>query len=97
MTYCSSDMNPATQQPASSPIGVYECEVTLKFRLIEESLAHCDREQLLRLLVDAFSYGSDDYLEPLDTQVDVQEISELEASPDMRRQLMRLRNASSIK
>ncbi|MGD1930954.1 MAG: Npun_R1517 family heterocyst differentiation transcriptional regulator [Leptolyngbyaceae cyanobacterium] len=90
-------MNPAIQQPASSPVGVYECEVTLKFRLIEESLAHCDREQLLRLLVDAFSYGSDDYLEPLNTQVDIQEVPELEASPEMRRQLMRLRNASGVK
>ena len=97
MTYCSSDMNPAIQQPASSPVGVYECEVTLKFRLIEESLAHCDREQLLRLLVDAFSYGSDDYLEPLNTQVDTQEVPELEDTPEMRRQLMRRRNASGVK
>ncbi|HEY9888377.1 MAG TPA: Npun_R1517 family heterocyst differentiation transcriptional regulator [Candidatus Obscuribacterales bacterium] len=96
MTYCSSSTNQAAKA-APSQIGVYECEVKLKFRLIEESLAHCDREQLLQLLVDAFSYGSDEYLESLHTEVAVQEISELEASPSMRRQLIRLRSASCTK
>jgi hypothetical protein len=83
-------------QETSSQIGVFECEVKLKFRLIEENLAHCDREQLLRLVIDAFSYGSDEYLEPLQTEVNVQEVSEFEASPEMRRQLIRLRNASCL-
>lgn len=95
MTYCSSNMHQVSQE-TSSPIGVYECEVKLKFRLIEESLAHCDREQLLQLIMDAFSYGSDEYLEALHTEVAVQEISELEASPEMRRQLIRLRNANCL-
>ncbi len=92
MTYCSSDI-PSIPRPASSPVGVYECEIKLKFRLLEERLTQCDRDQLLEILLDAFSYGSDGYLEALQTEVDVQEVSELEASPEMRRQLMRLRNA----
>lgn len=77
-------------------IGVYECEVKLKFRLIEEDLNLCDREQLLQILVDAFAYGSDEYLEALQTEVDVREVEELSASPQMRRQLIRLRNAKQM-
>jgi len=96
MTYCSSN-TPKPVQQGSPQIGVYECEVKLKFRLLEESLANCDREQLLQLLVDAFSYGSDEYLEPLHTEVNVQEVPEIEASPEMRRQLIRLRNASCLR
>jgi hypothetical protein len=96
MTYHPSN----TQQVSvenSSDVGVYECEVKLKFRLIEENLEDCDREQLLRLVMDAFSYGSDEYLESLQAEVDVHEVAELEASPDMRRQLIRLRNATGLK
>lgn len=74
-------------------VGVYECEVRLKFRLIEEKGIPTDREQLLELLLDAFSYGSDEYLEPTDVQVKAEAISEFDASPQMRRQLIRLRNA----
>jgi Mg2+ and Co2+ transporter CorA len=96
MTYCSSNTHLASQNTAPQ-VGIYECEVKLKFRLLEENLAHCDRDQLLQLLMDAFSYGSDEYLESLQTEVNVQEISELEASPDMRRQLMRLRNAGCMR
>lgn len=95
MTYCSSNTQHAIQPPHQS-IGVYECEVKLKFRLLEENLAHCDREQLLQLLVDAFAYGSDEYLEAMQTEVEVKEVSEFEASPEMRRQLIRLRNASNV-
>lgn len=78
---------------ATPEVGVYECEVHLKFRLIEEKGALSDREQLLELLMDAFSCGSDEYLEPLQVQVTAKEISEFIASPQMRRQLIRLRNA----
>lgn len=74
-------------------LGVYECELKLKFRLIEENLTACDRESLLHMLVDAFAYGSDEYLESLQTEISVQELEEIKASPQMRRQLMRLRNA----
>ncbi|MBE7380535.1 MAG: Npun_R1517 family heterocyst differentiation transcriptional regulator [Leptolyngbya sp. SIO1E4] len=94
MTYCSSNTNKAIQPP-SQQVGVYECEVTLKFRLLEENLTRCDREQLLQLVVDAFAYGSDEYLETLHTEVAIQEVSALNASPEMRRQLIRLRNASA--
>lgn len=93
MSYCSSDMNQALPQ-TSLQVGVYECEVKLKFRLLEEQLLSCDREQLLQLLLDAFTYGSDDYLEALQADVAVQEVSALKASPEMRRQLIRLQNAS---
>lgn len=86
-------MNQPFQQ-ASPQIGVYECEVKLKFRLLEEELSSCDRDQLLQLLLDAFTYGSDDYLEALQSEATVQEISALEASPEMRRQLIRLQNAT---
>ncbi|HCF26305.1 MAG TPA: hypothetical protein DEV81_03630 [Cyanobacteria bacterium UBA11049] len=77
-------------------ISVYECEIHLKFRLIEEKSALRDRDKLLDLLIDAFSAGADEYLEPLHTCVKTEEISELEASPQMRRQLMRLRNSSDL-
>ncbi|WP_008314822.1 Npun_R1517 family heterocyst differentiation transcriptional regulator [Leptolyngbya sp. PCC 6406] len=79
--------------PVTVPkVGVYECEVKLKFRLIEEDLTTCDREELLHILVDAFTYGSDEYLESLHTEISVHELEEVQASPEMRRQLMRLRN-----
>ncbi|MEO0967283.1 MAG: Npun_R1517 family heterocyst differentiation transcriptional regulator [Cyanobacteria bacterium J06639_18] len=75
-------------------VGVYECEVHLKFRLIEEKSLLSDREQLLQVLLDALTEGSDEFLETLQTYVKTREISELKASPQMRRQLMRLRNSA---
>lgn len=75
-------------------VGVYECEVHLKFRLIEEKSLLSDREQLLQVLLDALTEGSDEFLETLQTYVKTREISELKASPQMRRQLMRLRNSN---
>ncbi|KAM3093151.1 Npun_R1517 family heterocyst differentiation transcriptional regulator [Phormidesmis sp. 146-35] len=80
-------------KPTNHEVGVYECEIHLKFRLVEEKGALKDREQLLEILIDAFTCGSDEYMEPLQVEVEAQEISEIEASPQMRRQLIRLRNA----
>lgn len=77
-------------------VGVYECEINLKFRLIEEKSLLSDREQLLQVLLDALTEGSDDFLETLQQAVKVHEITELKASPQMRRQLMRLRNSNEI-
>jgi Npun R1517 len=77
-------------------VGVYECEVHLKFRLVEEKGVLLDREQLLEMLIDAYLSGSDEYMEPLQSKVDVQEMDETEASPQMRRQLMRLRNSRDL-
>lgn len=78
-------------------VNVYECEIHLKFRLIEEKCALRDRDDdLLDLLIEAFTAGADEYLEPLQTRVKTQEIPDLEASPQMRRQLMRLRNSSEL-
>ncbi|MEB3252973.1 MAG: Npun_R1517 family heterocyst differentiation transcriptional regulator [Cyanobacteriota bacterium] len=78
----------------SPQVGVYECEITLKFRLLEESQVMNNREHLLELLMDAFSYGNDEFVETLDSQVDIVEVPAVEASPLMRRQLIRLSNRS---
>lgn len=89
--------NPDPTLTGNTPqVGVYECEVKLKFRLLEEELANCDREELLQLLLDAFAYGSDGYLEAMQAEATVQEISALDASPEMRRQLIRLQNGSGL-
>ncbi|MEO0455104.1 MAG: Npun_R1517 family heterocyst differentiation transcriptional regulator [Cyanobacteria bacterium P01_A01_bin.114] len=77
-------------------VGIYECEVRLKFRIIEEALTMSNRDSLIETLVDAFAYGSDEYLEALDSQVDIQKLKEMEASPEMRRQLIRLRNSNRL-
>lgn len=77
-------------------VGVYECEIHLKFRLIEDKTVFSDRSELLDFLIESFIIGADDYLEPLQSLVTTQEVSEIEASPQMRRQLMRLRNSSEL-
>jgi hypothetical protein len=81
------------RQISNVEVCVYECEINLKFRLIEEKSLLGDREQLLQVLLDAFlTEGSDDFLETMQATVKAHEISEFKASPQMRRQLMRLRN-----
>lgn len=84
------------QQPTVPEVGVYECEIHLKFRLIEEKGALTDRDRLLELLIDAFTCGTDEYLEPLQIEVAANELSETEASPQMRRRLIRLRNSKDL-
>lgn len=86
----------ATRQHNQVEVSVYECEINLKFRLIEEKCALSDREQLLDLLIEAYTIGADEYMEPIQARVKTQEIPDLEASPQMRRQLMRLRNSSDL-
>lgn len=88
--------DPLEYKPKPIEVSVYDCEVHLKFRLIEEKQALNDREQLLELLMDAFACGTDEYLETIEVQVDAQEIPEVEASPQMRRQLIRLRNSRDL-
>jgi len=83
-----------TRQINNVNVAVYECEIHLKFRLIEEKGILGDREELLQLLIEAFAEGADEYLETIQAQVKAEEISEFQASPQMRRQLMRLRNSS---
>ncbi|MEM6425772.1 MAG: Npun_R1517 family heterocyst differentiation transcriptional regulator [Cyanobacteria bacterium P01_H01_bin.119] len=93
MTNSVSPINhPSTPNDA---VGVYECEIRLKFRLIEESAFIRNKEELIQFLVDAYAYGSDDYMESLDTEVTVNPIQELNASPQMRRQLIRLRSTGN--
>ncbi|WP_035992335.1 Npun_R1517 family heterocyst differentiation transcriptional regulator [Leptolyngbya sp. KIOST-1] len=85
----------ATSAPhlsTEAQVGVYECAVTIKFRILEENGVIANRDRLLELLLDAYSYGSDEFVEPLEAQVEVSEVSEIAASPRMRRQLIRLRN-----
>ncbi len=56
-----------------------------------------NKEQLVETLVDAFAYGSDEYLEALDSDVDIQQLQDVgDASPQMRRQLIRLKNSSRL-
>ncbi|MBT9313688.1 Npun_R1517 family heterocyst differentiation transcriptional regulator [Leptothoe kymatousa] len=76
-------------------VNIYECEVRLKFRIIEEKLAIDGRDDgsLVESLVDAYTYGEDEYFESLESQVNIHEVEALEASPAMRRQLIRLRNS----
>ncbi|EKQ68703.1 hypothetical protein OsccyDRAFT_3249 [Leptolyngbyaceae cyanobacterium JSC-12] len=86
------------ERPETSTVevGVYECEVHLKFRLIEEKGTLSEQGHLLEALIDAFIYGADDYMEPIQVAVSAQEVCELQASPQMRRQLIRLRNSSEL-
>jgi hypothetical protein len=87
----------ASRQTNNIEVTVYECEIYLKFRLIEEKCSLSDRDdELLELLIEAFTAGADEYMEPLQARVKAQEIPELEASPQMRCQLMRLRNSSEL-
>jgi Npun R1517 len=86
----------ASPQPKKLEVSVYECEIHLKFRLIEDKAVFSDRSELLNFLIESFIIGADEYLEPLQSLVTTQEISDLEASPQMRRQLMRLRNSSEL-
>jgi Npun R1517 len=84
-------------RPSIAPsVHVYECEVHLKFRMIEEKSLPTDRAELLELLLDAFGYGSDEYLDPFHVEVKTAEVSEMDASPEMRRQLIRLRNSKDL-
>lgn len=85
-----------SQNATSSEIGVYECEIHLKFRLIEEKSALGERSGLLEMLLDAFAYGADEYMEPIQVKAIAEEVSELSASPKMRRQLIRLRNSNEL-
>ncbi len=84
--------DPLECQQSEQRIGVFECEVHLKFHLIEEKHALADRDALLEQLIDAFICGTDDYLEPVQVRAQVKEVAEINASPKMRRQLIRLRN-----
>ncbi|MDJ0618960.1 MAG: Npun_R1517 family heterocyst differentiation transcriptional regulator [Calothrix sp. MO_192.B10] len=74
-------------------VGVYECDIHLKFRFIEEKSLLGDRDQLLQVLLEALADGSDEFVDMLHQAIKVREASELTATPEMRRQLMRLRNS----
>ena len=94
----SSPVSPISGNTAEEQVGIYECELRLKYRIIEEKCAmkRDDPNGLVDVLVDAFAYGSDEYLEALDSDVQVKEVQALAASPAMRRQLIRLRNSQKL-
>jgi len=83
----------SVQENQSAAVGIYECEVNLKFRMIEEKGVLKNRDELLDMLLEAFAYGNDEYLEATVTQASANEVAETDASPDLRRQLMRMRNS----
>lgn len=91
-------MNSSTKRALpDSDVEIYECEVRLNFRIIEEQLTMTNKDELIETLVDAFAYGSDEYLETLESEVKVQKLNDVDnASPQMRRQLIRLRNSSRL-
>ena len=90
--------NPSDSSAQHNNVNIYECEVRLKFRIIEDQVAMdaSDNAALLEALVDAYTYGDDEYLESLESQVNINEIEALDASPAMRRQLIRLRNSRKL-
>ncbi len=85
--------NSLKHQSARPVVGVYDCEVHLKFRLVEDEALLGDRERLLERLLEAFACGPDDYLEPISAEAQAEAVSETEASAQMRRQVIRLRNS----
>lgn len=84
--------------PQDDSVNIYECEVRLKFRIIEDKIIFDEQDngELIEALVDAYTYGDDEYLESLESQINIHEIQALEASPAMRRQLIRLRNSRKL-
>ncbi len=90
--------NTSDSSAQNEQVNIYECELHLKFRIIEEqtSMDESDNAALVESLVDAYTYGEDEYLESVESQVNIQEIEALEASPAMRRQLIRLRNSRKL-
>ncbi|MEM8603820.1 MAG: Npun_R1517 family heterocyst differentiation transcriptional regulator [Cyanobacteria bacterium P01_H01_bin.121] len=82
--------------PETEGIGIYECELTLRFRLIEDQQAIANREDLLDLLLEAFCQGQYNYVEAIDSQVSAQPAHEADASARLRRQLIKLRNTQIL-
>jgi len=77
-------------------VAVYDCELHVRFTMIEEKGALTDRERLLEILLDALSCGDDEYLESHEIQVRAEEVSETSASASLRRQIIRLRNSEKF-
>ncbi|MGF1538156.1 MAG: Npun_R1517 family heterocyst differentiation transcriptional regulator [Elainellaceae cyanobacterium] len=88
--------NSLKHQSARPEVGVYDCEVRLKFRLVEDEAILGDRERLLDRLLEAFACGPDEYLEPISAEAQVEAVSETHASAEMRRQVIRLRNSRGV-
>ncbi len=87
---------PLPLQKNSVEVSVFECEISLKFRIIEETgllKDMSDKEQLIQFLLESFIAGNDDFLETQLEHVKAYKVDEIKASPQMRRQLMRLRNS----
>jgi hypothetical protein len=82
--------------PPSNALKVYDCEIKLRFRLIEErATVEGDPDRLLDMLLEAFSCGEDSYMETTHVSVNANALRETEVSPAMRQQLLRLRNVAA--
>lgn len=80
----------------SNALKVYDCEIQLRFRLIEDRTAvEGDPDRLLDMLLEAFSCGEDGYMETTHVSVDATPLGDTEVSPAMRQQLLRLRNVAA--
>jgi hypothetical protein len=83
-------------QSPKPDIGIYDCELRIKFTMIEEKWVLENREHLLETLIDALAYGTDEYLESHEVEIQVEEIPETSASAALRRQLIRLKNSEKF-
>ncbi len=95
LTFAETDMKQSSlrNQSSRSDVGVYDCELHVKFTMIEEKWVLNDREHLLEILLDALLCGTDEYLESHTVEVRADEMPETTASASMRRQIIRLRNS----
>jgi hypothetical protein len=77
-------------------VGIYDIEINLRLRLIEEeNTVNGDPDRLLDVLLDAVRCGEDSYLETTDAEVRTTRVVETDASPQMRQKLLWLRNQSA--
>ncbi|MEM7771336.1 MAG: Npun_R1517 family heterocyst differentiation transcriptional regulator [Cyanobacteria bacterium P01_E01_bin.6] len=83
-------------QPSRPDVGIYDCELRVKFTMIEEKWVLNNREHLLEILLDALACGTDEYLESHEVEVRADEVPETSASASMRRQIIRLKNSDKF-
>ncbi|MFZ9739263.1 MAG: Npun_R1517 family heterocyst differentiation transcriptional regulator [Prochlorotrichaceae cyanobacterium] len=74
-------------------VGVYDVEINLRVRLIEEdTTVNGDPDGLLDMVLNMLCSGGDDDVETTAAEIKTKLVSEIEASPKMRKQLLLARN-----
>ncbi|MGA0201282.1 MAG: Npun_R1517 family heterocyst differentiation transcriptional regulator [Prochlorotrichaceae cyanobacterium] len=74
-------------------VGVYDLEINLRVRLIEDdTTVNGDPDGLLDMVLNMLCCGGDEDLETTTAEIKAQLVSEMEASPKMRKQLLLARN-----